>query len=623
MTQHVPERFKERALLSAISHAKSELVSPYAYAGAARDYFGEVVARVYERYQNLLSENNAVDFDDMIMKTVELVRDCDDVREKYQERFLHVLVDEFQDTNIAQYQLARLLAGKHGNICVVGDPDQSIYSWRSADIRNILNFERDFPNAKIVLLEQNYRSTQTILDAAHAVIAGNKQRKEKSLWTEQDGGEPIVMYEAYDEAEEADFVASEVAELAKGGQRLNDIAVMYRTNAHSRALEEAFIRATIPYQLVGGTRFYERREVKDVLAYLRLVHNPFDVVSFTRIVNVPGRGIGAKTMSELERWAQRMNVPLYTALQVIARQEPGGAAAATAVDLPNAERHPIGPRQAKTLVELLRMLDELMSVAAKNNLSTLLDAVLEHTGYRRWLFDEFEEPEAEERWANVGELRNVAAEYDGLEPGHALVSFLEDVALVSDADTIVEGDDERTGRVTLITLHSAKGLEYPVVFITALEEGVLPHMRSFDDQGQMEEERRLAYVGMTRAKERLYLLRAFRRFNMGMSQHNPPSRFLKDIPQELIAQRSAVRDQYEAVERGPQRMREEFRRDERPPVPTEQAFAGGEKVRHPRFGEGIVVSCQIVKDDQEVTIAFKGGIGMKKLMLSFAPLERL
>ncbi len=617
------KRFKERALLSAISHAKSELVSPYAYAGAAHDYFGEVVARVYERYQDLLSENNAVDFDDMIMKTVELIRDHDDVREKYQERFLHVLVDEFQDTNIAQYQLARLLAGKHGNICVVGDPDQSIYSWRSADIRNILNFERDFPAAKIVLLEQNYRSSQTILDAAHAVIAGNKQRKEKSLWTDQGSGEPIVMYEAYDEAEEADFVASEVAELAKAGQRLSDIAVMYRTNAHSRALEEAFIRATIPYQLVGGTRFYERREVKDVLAYLRLVHNPYDVVSFTRVVNVPGRGVGAKTISELERWAQRLGVPLYTALQVIARQEPGGAATAAIVDLPDTERHPIGPRQAKTLVELLGMLDELMSVAAKNNLSTLLDAVLEHTGYRRWLFDEFEEAEAEERWANVGELRNVAAEYDGLEPGHALVSFLEDVALVSDADMIIEGDDERTGRVTLITLHSAKGLEYPVVFITALEEGVLPHMRSFDDQSQMEEERRLAYVGMTRAKERLYLLRAFRRFNMGMSQHNPPSRFLKDIPTTLIAQRSAVRDQYEAVERGPQRMREEFRRDERPPVPTEQAFAGGEKVRHPRFGEGIVVSCQIVKDDQEVTIAFKGGIGIKKLMLSFAPLERL
>ncbi|MEK7693114.1 MAG: UvrD-helicase domain-containing protein, partial [Chloroflexota bacterium] len=616
------KRFKERSLLSAISHAKSELVSPYAYAGATRDYFGEVVARVYQRYQNLLSENNAVDFDDMIMKTVELIRDHDDVREKYQERFLHVLVDEFQDTNIAQYQLARLLAAKHGNICVVGDPDQSIYSWRSADIRNILNFERDFPGARIVLLEQNYRSTQTILDAAHAVIAGNKQRKQKSLWTEQGSGEPIVMYEAYDEAEEADFVASEIAELAKSGRRYSDIAVMYRTNAHSRALEEAFIRATIPYQLVGGTRFYERREVKDVLAYLRLVHNPYDVVSFTRIVNVPGRGVGAKTISELERWAQRLGVPLYAALQVIAQQETGSAAPTgrrrPASGLAHAERHPIGGRQAKTLVALLHVLDELMAVASNNNLSTLLDAVLEHTAYRRWLFAEFEEPEAEERWANVGELRNVAAEYDGLEPGHALVSFLEDVALVSDADTIVEGDDDRAGRVTLITLHSAKGLEYPVVFITAMEEGVLPHMRSFDDQGQMEEERRLCYVGMTRAKERLYLLRAFRRHSMGMSQHNPPSRFLKDIPPELLAQRSAVRDRYEAVERGPQRLREEFRRDERPPVPSEQAFAGGEKVRHPRFGEGIVVSCQIVKDDQEVTIAFKGVVGIKKLMLSFA-----
>ena len=615
------KRFKERAILSAISHAKSELVSPYAYAGATRDYFGEVVARVYERYQDLLTENNAVDFDDMIMKTVELIRDNDEIREKYQERFLHVLVDEFQDTNIAQYQLARLLAGKHPNICVVGDPDQSIYSWRSADIRNILNFERDFPDAHIVKLEQNYRSTQTILDAAHAVIAGNKQRKQKSLWTEQSSGDPIVMYEAYDEGEEADFVASEIAELVKAEHRYADVAVMYRTNAHSRALEEAFIRATIPYQLVGGTRFYERREVKDVLAYLRLVHNPYDAVSFTRIVNVPGRGIGAKTISELERWAQRLGVPLYTALQVIAQQE--SAIAADATVAPASERHPIASRQAKALVELLRMLDELIGVASKNNPSTLLDAVLEHTAYRRYLFAECEESEAEERWANVGELRNVAAEYDGLEPGHALVSFLEDVALVSDADTIDEDGDERGGRVTLITLHSAKGLEYPVVFITALEEGVLPHMRSFDDPAQMEEERRLAYVGMTRAKERLYLLRAFRRFNMGMSQHNPPSRFLKDIPPELIAQRSAVRDQYEAVERGPQRLRAEFRRDERPAVPSEQAFAGGEKVRHPRFGEGIVVSCQIVKDDQEITIAFKGSVGMKKLMLSFAPLERI
>ncbi len=614
------KRFKERALLSSISHAKSELMSPADYAAAARDYYSEVVARVYERYQDLLAENNALDFDDLILRTVQMLRNHEELREKYQERFLHVLVDEFQDTNIAQYELARMFAGKHGNICVVGDPDQSIYSWRSADIRNILNFERDFPESRTVLLEQNYRSTQTILDAAHAVIAGNKQRKEKSLWTEGGAGEQIIMYEAYDEAEEADFVAKEVTDMAREGRDYSDFAVMYRTNAHSRALEEAFIRATVPYQLVGGTRFYERREVKDILAYLRLIQNPFDVVSFSRVVNVPGRGIGAKTLSELERWAQRINVPLYTALQVMARQDDPRSAREEL----QSERHPVGGRQAKALVDFLGMIDELIDVASKNNLSTLLDAVLEHTGYRRSLFETLEEAEAEERWSNVGELRSVAAEYDGLEPGNALIAFLEDVALISDADTIKDADGEHSrGRVTLITLHSAKGLEYPVVFMTSMEEGVLPHMRSFDDQGQMEEERRLTYVGMTRAKERLYLLRAFRRYSQGMSQHNPPSRFLKDIPGALIAQRSAVSNQYEAVERGPQRFREDFRRDDRPLVPTEQAFAGGERVRHPRFGEGIVVSCQIVKDDQEVTIAFKGEIGIKKLMLSFAPLERL
>ncbi len=631
-------RFKERALLSSISHAKSELVTPEQYARDARDYYGEVVARVYDRYQEMLSENNALDFDDLIMRTVEMLRGHDEIRDKYQERFLHVLVDEFQDTNVAQYELARILAGRWGNIAVVGDPDQSIYSWRSADIRNILNFERDFPEARVVLLEQNYRSTQTILDAAHAVIAGSKGRKEKSLWTDAGSGEPVIMYEAYDEAEESDFVANEINSLVEASHGFPDIAVMYRTNAHSRALEEAFIRAKIPYQLIGGTRFYERREVKDVLAYLRLIHSPFDIVAFTRIINVPGRGIGAKSISELERWAKKLGVPLYTALQVIAEQESARDVASDVValrraddgakrdDLPAAERHPIGARQAKTLVEFLRMLDELIDLASKNNLSTLLDAVLERTTYRQFLFDEYEEEEAEERWANVGELRNVASEYDGLAAGNGLVSFLEDVALISDADTITEeaAAANRGGRVTLITLHSAKGLEYPIVFMIAMEEGVLPHMRSFDDQLQMEEERRLCYVGMTRAKERLYLLRAFRRHSMGMSQHNPPSRFLKDIPHELIAQRSAVASQYEAAERGPQRFREEnARRDDRPLVPEEQVFAGGEKVRHPRFGEGIVVSCQIVPDDQEITIAFKGEAGIKKLMLSFAPLERL
>ena len=449
--------------------------------------------------------------------------------------------------------------------------------------------------------------------------------KEKELWTSAGGGEPIVAYEAYDEAEEADFVANEIATLVEEGQRLyGEFAVMYRTNAHSRALEEALIRAKVPYALVGGTRFYERREVKDILAYLRLIQNPHDTVSFTRIVNVPGRGIGAKTLSELERWAREQGVPAYTALQLIAEQETQPGAAVPRTLRPSAGPHPIGAKQTRTLIEFQDMIAELQDVGAKNNLSTLLDGLLERTEYRKYLYAEFEESDADERWENIGELRNVASEYDGLAAGHGLVAFLEDVALISDADTVPETDDPRSGRVTLITLHSAKGLEYPVVFMTAMEEGVLPHIRSMDDPMQLEEERRLCYVGMTRAKQRLYLIRAFKRYGMGSSTHNPPSRFLKDVPQRLIAQRSAVRSQYEAVERGPSRFREEFaRKDERPPVPEELVYAGGERVRHPRFGEGIVVSSQMVKDDQEVTVAFKGEVGIKKLMLTFAPLERL
>ncbi len=624
-------RFRERAILSSVSQAKSELISAEEYGRAAKDYYEEVVGRAYEHYQALLAENEALDFDDLIMKMVHLLRENEEIREKYQSRFVHVLVDEFQDTNVAQYQLARLFAERNGNICVVGDPDQSIYSWRSADIRNILNFERDFPQARIVLLEQNYRSTQNILDAAHAVISGSKQRKEKALWTQQGGGDPIVMFEAYDEQEEAGFVANEIGSLLDAGFERADIAVMYRTNAQSRAIEEALITAGIRYQLVGGTRFYERREVKDVLAYLRLVHSPFDIVSFARVVNVPGRGIGAKTLSELERWAKTLGVPLYTALQVLSGQEdakagvtrlPDPAAPAPSMPAPR-ERHPVGARQAKSLVDFLRMIDDLMSVAEKNNLSTLLDAVIERTGYRRYLYDEFDDIEAEERWANIEELRNVAAGYDGLAPGNGLTSFLEDVALISDADTIEDPDDPRDQRVTLITLHSAKGLEYRAVFMTAMEEGVLPHIRSFDDQAEMEEERRLCYVGMTRAKDRLYLLRAFRRYMMGSSQHAPASRFLKDIPTELWMQRSAVADEAAAAERGPQRFREAAfaRREEAAAEGPPVSFSGGEKVRHPRFGEGIVVSCMDKGDDQEITIAFKGEAGMKKLMRSFAPLE--
>jgi DNA helicase-2/ATP-dependent DNA helicase PcrA len=624
-----PRKFAPRAILSTISKAKSELASPRAFAASVRDYFGEIVARAYERYQALLEENEAVDFDDMIMRAVELLREHEPVRDKYQQRFLHVLIDEFQDTNVAQYVLARQLAGGHGNICVVGDPDQSIYSWRSADIRNILNFERDYPDAKTVYLEQNYRSTQNILDSAHAVIAANERRKEKNLWTEQGAGEPVVIYEAYDDIEEADFVASEAQALLARDARPSDIAVMYRTNAQSRALEETFVQEHIPYRLVGGTRFYERREVKDVIAYLRLVHNPFDRVSFERVVNVPARGIGAKTLEELTRWAGARGVPAYSALQMLARdaevRDPKLEVAGGDIEprTSNIEVPPpkLAQRSVAALLAFLDLLNTLIEDAKSRSAADLTAAVLERTNYRRYLLDQFEE-DGEERWENVEQLLTLAAEYDGFEPEAALPQFLEDVALVSDQDTY----DERSDAVTLITLHAAKGLEFPVVFIVGMEEGVLPHMRSFDDPAQLEEERRLCYVGITRAKERLYLVRAFRRHFM-------------DLPDELIVGRKSVED--EAAElrgRVPALARlREGRGSLRPGSgqagvagrgggsdgeAQDALFAAGEHVRHERFGEGIVVSCVVTPSDQEVTVAFKGGAGVKKLLLSYAPLER-
>ena len=511
-----PKRFAPRAVLSAISRAKSELASPAAYAASVRDYFGEVVARSYERYQGLLEENNALDFDDLIMRTVALFREHDVVREKYQQRYLHALIDEFQDTNVAQYVLARQLAGGHGNICVVGDPDQSIYSWRSADIRNILNFERDYPNAKVVYLEQNYRSTQNILDSAHAVIASNQQRMERKLWTERGAGEPIAVFEAYDDVEEADFVARELRSLIReGAHSARDIAVMYRTNAQSRSLEQAFMAQQIKYRLVGGTRFYQRKEVKDIIAYLRLAQNPFDRVSFSRVVNVPSRGIGAKTLEELDRWAGALGVPLYAALQVMAeRLEARGSkleARPDGVDPRSSNSEDPMPKLAArsqaALLGFLELLNGLIEEAKTAGVADLIAKVLERTSYRHYLLDEFDD-DGEQRWEeNVQQLLTLAAEYEGLEQEAALSQFLEDVALVSDADEYDHGADA----VTLITLHAAKGLEFPVVFMVGMEEGVLPHMRSFDDPAQLEEERRLCYVGITRAKERLYLVRAFRR----------------------------------------------------------------------------------------------------------------
>jgi DNA helicase II / ATP-dependent DNA helicase PcrA len=608
-----PKRYQPRAVLSAISKAKSELATPESYAQTVASYFEEIVSRAYERYEAALAANSALDFDDLLLKTALLFRHEEDVLRKYQERYLYVLIDEFQDTNVAQYVLARQLAGLHRNICVVGDPDQSIYSWRSADLRNILNFERDYPDARVVYLEQNYRSTQNILDSAHSVISVNQQRKEKKLWTEKGPGTPIVAYEAYDEEDEAEFVAAEAQSLVRSGDHhYGDIAVMYRTNAQSRPLEEVFVRENLRYRLVGGTRFYERREVKDVIAYLRLIHNPFDSLSLTRVINLPARGIGQRTLEELSRWSSEMGVPAYAALQLVADQEKEEG---------SERKHPFASRTVKALLAFLELLNELIAEAPSLTVSDLLSRLLESIDYRQYLLSEFED--GEDRWDNVQELRTVAAQYDEFAPEAALPTFLEEAALMTDTDEY----DEKVDAVTLITLHAAKGLEFPVVFIVGLEEGLLPHIRSFDEPAQMEEERRLAYVGITRAKERLYLVRAFRRHHMGMATHNPSSRFLKDIPPELVAVPETAGRQ--AATAGSRTHLRAFHRatspdsEPLPPMPSEPAFAPGDHVRHTRFGEGIVVSCEFEASDQKVTVAFKGEAGIKKLLLSYAPLEKI
>ena len=603
------KKFPLRAVQASISRAKSQLLDPEGYRLQGHSYFDEVVCRVYDRYQELLQKNNAVDFDDLLMKVVRLLQGEPDVLHKYQNRYVHLLIDELQDTNVAQYQIAKLLAAKHRNICVVGDPDQSIYSWRNADLRNILSFQKDYPDAKVVNLDQNYRSTKTILEAAHQLISVNEQRLDKGLWTANDQGVPITVSEGFTGEEEALLVIQEAERLRREeNHSLRDCAIMYRVNAQSRAFEEACLRCGIPYKLVGGVRFYQRQEIKDVLAYLRVVHNPYDEVSLARIMNTPPRGIGQRTLEELRRWAQARNLPLYAAIQAIADEKESGAQ----------PPHPLASRAAQALVNFLHLVNDLMEQAKELDLVDLTDAILERTGYRRHI-QEAGDGRAEERWENIQELRGVAREYADRSHEEALVTFLENTALVSEQDEL-DRDQERD-YLTLITLHQAKGLEYPVVFLTGLEEGVLPHIRSFDDPAQMEEERRLCYVGMTRAKERLYLMRAFRRSLHGSGQPNMPSRFLADIPTHLITaatggaaktrRASAVYDRWTTPQQ-----------QGRPERPQASPYKDGERVRHATFGEGVVVSSTSSGADYEVTVAFKGDAGIKRLLLSYAPLEK-
>ena len=625
-----PDALSPRGALSAISSAKSKLIGVEGFGLGMRSYIDELVHRVYERYEVLLSQASAVDFDDLLLKTHDLLRRFPDVAEVYQERYLHLMIDEFQDTNVAQYAIARLLAQTHRNLCVVGDPDQSIYSWRNADIGNILSFRKDFPESRQIVLDENYRSTQTILDAAQGLIAANPNRVEKELFTAQGRGKPIAAAEGYDEHEEARMAVQEIERLVRDeGFQRQDMAVMYRVNAQSRAIEESCLRLGVPYQLVGSTRFYQRQEIKDLTAYLRLVANPHDDVSLDRVRNAPLRGIGSRTMDELKRAAGEAGTSIYTIIDAMAGGGP----------------HPdvaIRPRQASALAGFHDLIEGLREASAELSVAGLIELVLERSDYGPYAV---EQERGEERLENLEEYHRAAQDFEEMG-GDGLTDFLERVSLVSDTDNL----DDDSDAVTLITLHQAKGLEYRVVFMVGMEEGILPHIRSMDDDKQMEEERRLCYVGITRAKERLYLLRAFRRGFRGGMGPSMPSRFLGGIPMELVTpmdtdfspQRQAskkVRSRRpaptaaDADGRRPlapanartRRPMPEAAATERPPPRTEAkpAFAVGDKVEHKIFGQGIVVETKPSAGDVQVTVAFKDGHGVKKLLLSFAPLEKV
>ncbi len=515
------KQYRPVTIQAMISRAKNDLQNPDQMAEQAAKYLEEVAARVYKQYQKLLRANNGVDFDDLLMLMEQLWRREPEVLRKYQARWQYIHVDEFQDCNLPQYKLIRLLGfgtdERHeglGNVCVVGDDDQMIYTWRGASAENVQRFERDFPQTRIIMLEQNYRSTQTILDAAQNVVQRNRLRKDKRLWTSLGTGEKIILHEAFDDEEEGLFTAREIKRLQARGDidKLGDVAVMYRTNAQSRALEEQFLRANIPYKVIGSRKFYERKEIKDMLAYLRLLANPYDDLSLQRIINVPNRKIGPKTFGELQRWANERHIALYDAIQQIEEHPTLGKAAKQAL-----------AGFGELFVDFTKAIEEL-------HLPELLDRIAERSGYGPELR---ESPESEERWSNVLELRRVAEDYSEIETRTALELFLENVALVGGADTTQTGEngtlikEEHNDAVTLITLHAAKGLEFPVVFIVGMDEGSLPHARSVDKPEQLEEERRLAYVGFTRAMRRLYLVRAYRRSFYGESQVTEPYRFLE------------------------------------------------------------------------------------------------
>ena len=589
------KQYKPQSLLAAISKAKNELIPPEDF--TPDSYFNEIASRVYAEYQKLLRQNNAYDFDDLLCEVVYLFRNQPDVLKKYQTQYDHVLVDEFQDTNTAQYAMVNLLSATKRNLYVVGDPDQSVYRWRGADYRNVKRFENDHSDTQVILLEQNYRSTQNVLDAAMSVINKNHNRTRKQLFTERGTGTKIQIYEAYNEAEEAEYVVSTIATLVKRDElNAGDMAIMYRTNAQSRPLEEVFIRGNLPYRLVGATRFYGRREVKDVIAFLRLAHNPNDTVSLQRIINVPTRGIGAKTVETLFKAAE------------IAQATPSEI-------LLDAERcKKVGGRGGVPLSEFGDLLRGWIESKSELPVAKLIDRILGDIDYNRYINDGTEE--GDERWGNVIELRGVAVEY----PQITLSEFLEQVALVSDQDTLTEG-----GGPTLLTLHAAKGLEFGTVFLIGLDEGVLPHERSFDDEESMAEERRLMYVGITRAKDRLFITRAFRRTTYGGADIMNPSRFLDDLPDQLLtgnfSKASRNSQAYERMTTWESSVKKDASKPVRVKI-NDSRFKTGQRVKHTTFGDGMIIESKGEGDDELVTIAFEG-VGIKRLMANVAELKIL
>jgi DNA helicase-2/ATP-dependent DNA helicase PcrA len=601
------KKYKPSAVLNAISNAKNELITPDIYQPPT--YWHEMIRRIYPRYQELLRQSNGLDFDDLLLEVVRLFEARPDILARYQDRYQHILVDEFQDTNTVQYALISRLAAKSHNIFCVGDEDQSIYKWRGADFRNIQRFREHNPGLTQIVLEENYRSTQTILDAARGVIDKNTQRTRKNLFTQRSGGTAINVYEAYNQDDEAQYVVDTIQQLIKKERfKLSDFAVFYRTNAQSRAIEDTFVRSGVPYRLVGGTRFYSRREIKDVLAYLRLVHNPHDAVSLARVINVPTRGIGAKTLETLDEASRRSGHSPYQLIH----------------DAPNLDQAVPGltTKAKQALLGFAQLIDRWIdSPQRARSVAELMDLVLRDSGYFKYVNDGTDE--GRDRWDNIKELRNVAADYTQALGDDPLAHFLEDVALVADVDSLKDQVDAPV----LMTLHAAKGLEFPIVFITGMEEGLLPHSRSLEDPEEMAEERRLCYVGITRAKDRVFLSYAFRRTMWGSSDVSTPSRFLNDIPTTLISgtgsfagvkprEALAIRASTWETPAGSKPARSA-------PAPSRQLqFRAGQRVKHAQFGEGIVIESKLDRNDEEVTVAFKKA-GIKRLLASFANLQKL